>query len=253
MGSHTLTELSFEPETISAFCGCHARHLTSQPCDFPSSPLPTSSRSSEPRSKSHTLTVESSAHVAYLASVGQYARSRIGVSGCASNSLTQLSVVCQYLRMPAWSPEIIHSSRCDHTATRTAVSCACCVVSKLNESPLHSVNIPLCVPVSSRRPSDVHTHTFTGQRSLFDDVCTNLEQTPEHAEPRYAAGARRSVIAASWFAVEAGAWRTPWRKIRSFSSTIVGAVGSTVRRGCSCRIRRPSNGRLGLMPGGAWP
>jgi len=49
--------------------------------------------------------------------------------------------------IPPWSADTIHSPEYDHTIARTAVSCACCVVSKVKLMPDHIVNI--CIQMST--------------------------------------------------------------------------------------------------------
>ena len=118
------------------------------------------------------------------------ARPRTG-SLCACVAFTLFMFGCQYLTTPPSSPEISQFSLWLQTSERMALSCACRIVSKLNEvpgggmsrsaaaglrylAPFHSVNSPIWEPVSRRRPSGVHATTSTAARTLFMLTCTNL-------------------------------------------------------------------------------
>ena len=110
--------MSFEPDAMSAFDGCHTAHFTSHPCDLlllcDSASLPINSRSNAPRSKSQILTVASSAHEQNFKSVGQKETSRTPDCGCASViSLTLCNDGAQYLMTPSASADTIHSPVCE--------------------------------------------------------------------------------------------------------------------------------------------
>jgi hypothetical protein len=82
------------------------------------------------------------------------------------------------------------------------------MVSKLNVRPFQSVNSPLVEPVSMRRDSGVHyillgregynqkiwkkrtSTTFTGQRILLVEVCTNLVHKDVEGLSGYAFGGK---------------------------------------------------------------
>lgn len=112
---------------------------------------------------------------------------------------------------PLWSADARNAPECVNCIVRTAESCACKIVSKLNVRPFHSVNSPLVEPVSIRRASGVHCDPFsqrikhtihsvkmwgltttqlTGHLILFVDVCTNLVHSEVEGLSGYAFGGR---------------------------------------------------------------
>ena len=100
-------------------------------------------------------------------------------------------LVWKYLICPFWSADTSQEPAWLHSIARTAESCACRIVSKLNVSPFQSVNSPLVEPVSSRRPSGSQRTTFTGHRILFVDVCTSTLATDD-TDSAYASGGSSS-------------------------------------------------------------
>lgn len=92
--------------------------------------------------------------------------------------------------VPLVSHETSHDPACDHSNARTAQSCACRMVSKLNVRPFHKVNSPEALPVSTRRPSGVQRTQLTGVRILFVDVCTYFVQYDVEVLDSYARGGR---------------------------------------------------------------
>lgn len=76
----------------------------------------------------------------------------------------------KYLTVPPASPEMSKLPLADHSRSRTPLSHACKMVSKLKVSPFHRVNSPEEDPVSSRRVDGIHLTTLTGVRILFVDV-----------------------------------------------------------------------------------
>mmetsp|Transcript_10763 Transcript_10763/g.39534 ORF Transcript_10763/g.39534 Transcript_10763/m.39534 type:complete len:244 (+) Transcript_10763:351-1082(+) len=183
--SHSFTRLSLLPDASKAFWGCQSTVFTSHP-------WPLSVFSAWQRTKSQTLIVVSSEHVANLRSVTAKVTSRMDSLWAVGTALTLLRLEAQYLRQPESSPASSHLRLCDQRNVRTGWSCACRMVSKLNVRPFHSVNSPVCAPVSSRRPSGVHTSAQIGVRILLVDECTNLVAKLVAGRCAYACGRSRS-------------------------------------------------------------
>lgn len=116
---------------------------------------PWRTRSSRLSSKSHMRMVESSLAVANRLSSGENEIPRTA-SRCPCHAVRLFMFGWKYLMIPLWSALARYAPECVNVRVRTAVSCACKIVSKLNVRPFHSVNSPLVEPVKTRRPSGVH-------------------------------------------------------------------------------------------------
>lgn len=124
--------------------------------------LPVKTRSSRLSSKDHIRTVESSLAVANLPSSG-LKLSPLIASRWPCQAVRLFILGWKYLMMPLWSAEARNMPEWQNCIVRTALSCACNMVSKLKVRPFHSVNSPLVDPVKTRRPSGVHCGRIHGQ------------------------------------------------------------------------------------------
>jgi hypothetical protein len=112
-------------------------------------------RSSRLSSNAQRRMVESSLAVAKRRSSGLKLSARTA-SRWPCHAVRLFMFGWKYLITPAWSALARYAPECAKRSARTAVSCACRIVSKLKVSPFQSVNSPECEPVSTRRPSGVH-------------------------------------------------------------------------------------------------
>ncbi|KAA1067189.1 hypothetical protein PGTUg99_025546 [Puccinia graminis f. sp. tritici] len=108
-------------------------------------------RSSNPQS----LITPSSPQLTNLLSLGEKLISRM-LSLCPSNICRLFMFGWKYLMIPLLSPDTNQAPDFDQSSARTAVSCACRIVSKLNVSAFHRVNSPLVAPVSTLLASGVN-------------------------------------------------------------------------------------------------